>query len=250
MSRIIKANRLNYINNNENRLSLSGEIEDQLIMVEEDPALIAEAIYEDTKKKVEDLLANAEKKTEQMILEGKLMAEALVADGQLELEEKGRLAYEEGYNMGLEKAREEFAEKMAQADLLVGQAYAEKETILKNNEKEIIDFITYSLDKICMGPILDRQVLVEEVAKHLLDYVKDAKDEVILKLAADDYQFLENKEEELNLLLTTGHLSIKIDRSLKAGHSVLISEQGILEVNLEENLERLKAILQDGFNYD
>ena len=250
MSRIIKANRLNYIKNNESSASKFQETDGQIAKSEDDPVLITEEIYKETKKKVADLVANAEKKTEQIILEGKLMAEKLIADGQSDLEEKSRKAYEEGYNFGLEKAREDYAEKTAQADLLIGQAYAEKELLLKNNEKEIIDFITYSLDQICLGPILDRQVLVEEVSKHLLDYVKDAKEEVVLKLSEADYQFLENKEEELSLLLTSGRLSVKIDRSLKPGHSILISEQGILEVNLEENLEKLKAVLQDGFDYD
>lgn len=250
MSRIIKANRLNYIRTNQVQTSEEDNFLNQENMEGRSPELLAEEIYEQTKRNVEELVASAERKTEQIILEGKLMAEAIIEEGQAKLEEEHKRAFEEGYKEGLEKAKDDYAEKTAQANLLIEQAYAEKESLFKNSEKKVVDFIVYILDMICLGPLMDRKVIMQEVAKHLMEYVKDAKEEVVLKLSTEDYPLVLEKEEELNLLLASGKLSLRIDRQLRQGHAILISEQGILEIDLEENLEKVKAILQDGLDYD
>ena len=182
--------------------------------------------------------------------EGKIKADSLVEESEMEIERKYENAKEQGYNEGLFKANEEIKELRENADEIVQLAYQEKEKMINDSEQDILSFIVDTIDKIYFNSLSKKQDIILDVSKSLIDFVKDTKGLVILKVSMKDYPHLKEHTEELSLLLTTGKLSIKIDKSLKQGHCILISEQGILEVDLEENLERVKAVLQDVFTSD
>ena len=64
--------------------------------------------------------------------------------------------------------------------------------------------------------------------------------------AARWYKIYNNMGDALHVdPYTTGTLSVKMDKHLNQGHCMVVSEKGILEVDLEENLEKVKAVLQD-----
>lgn len=242
MSRIIKANNFTYTVNKSQNASVKNKENLQAVVVGSSEA---EDIYNETKKMVEDLLENARKKAEQILNEGKIKAESLIEESEMEIEKRYEEARDEGYKEGKIKAEEETYEIKENANKIIKLAYSEKEKIIKKSEQDILNFIIDTIDRIYFNSLSHTQDIVFEVSKSLVAFIKDTKGIIILKVSEQDYPFLENKEEELNLLLSSGTLSIKIDNELRKGHCVLFSDQGILEVDLEENLERVKAVLQD-----
>lgn len=242
MSKIIKADRLTYtIVKKESGFS-EGEkkLDPQNSSVSE-----AEDIYNETKKMVEELLENARAKSEQIMLEGKLKAETLLEESKAEIEKSFEEAWERGYQEGKKRAEAECEEIRESANFILQQAFNEKEELIKNTESEIVNFLIDTLDRICFGSIVDKKHLTTEISRFLIDYVKDSKGQVILKVSHEDHDFLEDQIDELSLLLTSGTLVLKVDRSLNPGHCIVISDKGILEVDLEENLQKVKAVLQD-----
>lgn len=239
MSRIIKADRLTYTttkkrtfteDKNNVPANSSSEVED---------------IYNETKKMVEELIENARIKAEQILYEAKIKAEVMIEESKEEIEKQLEEAWDKGYSEGRDKGEREYLELKESANKVIQEAFIEKEVLLKNSEQEVLNFITDTLDRICFGSLIDKNNLILEVSKYLIDFVKDSKGQVILKVSGADFEFLNTHKEELAALLTTGTLSVKMDKHLNQGHCMVVSEKGILEVDLEENLEKVKAVLQD-----
>jgi hypothetical protein len=76
------------------------------------------------------------------------------------------------------------------------QAFNEKEELIKNAEPEIVNFLIDTLDRICFGSIVDKQFLTSEISRFLIDFVKDSKGQVILKVSHQDHGFLENQIDD------------------------------------------------------
>ncbi len=242
MSRIIKADRLTYTTV---KKSFSQEEEGMVTKNSGSTASEAEDIYNETKKMIEELIENARQKAEQILYEAKIKAEVIVEESKIEVEKRMEEAWDKGFAEGREKGEKEHSELIEGANKVIQEAYIEKEALLKSSEQEILNFITDTLDRICFSLIVDKNDLILEVSKYLIDFVKDSKGQVILKVSGADFEFLNNHREDINALLTTGTLSVKLDKSLNRGHCMVVSEKGILEVDLEENLEKVKAVLQD-----
>ncbi len=242
MSRIIKADRLTYTTIKkrlvpEEDVKISGNSANSSTEVED--------IYNETKKMVEELIENARIKAEQILYEAKIKAEVMMEESKEEIDKKFDEAWDKGFAEGREKGERDYLELKESANRVIREAYIEKEEILKSSEHEVLNFITDTLDRICFGSIVDKNNLILEVTKYLIDFVKDSKGQVILKVSGTDFEFLKSQTEELNNLLTSGTLSVKMDKHLNQGHCMVVSEKGILEVDLEENLEKVKAVLQD-----
>lgn len=246
MSRVVKANNLIYIHNNDEAEENQGveKTEENLFTSEK-----AEKLYEETKVMVEELIANARLKGEKIIAEANNEAEEILQNAYREKESMKTQAMEEGLAEGREKGLNEVAAKITEANEIIKKAHQERKNIINNLEDEIINFAITLAEKIVRTEIDKNSAVIKNIAKDLLDMMQDAE-VVTLKMNPDDYNYLQDFYSELQARLSQGTLKLEQDTTLCKGDCIVISEGGLIVAKIDQEINKLQEILQEVKHHD
>ncbi len=248
LSKIIKADHFHY---SSEKKDLSQIRKDRLAVQINQPLQAishssdSSMVFEETRHVLEEMIENAKEKAEQIIMEAKMNAEVIQEEISAEAETVRQDAYEEGYQQGIEKAENETKEIKDRAHQILQKAFEDKEQFILDSEREIIDFIVESIESVVLHNLINKDEVILDMSKKLLQFARDAKGKVIIKASPEDFFALEDKLDDLGMIVTTGSLVSKIDKSLSPGHIVVISERGIAEVDVSENIDKIRAVLQN-----
>lgn len=243
MSKIIKANNLVFI---QKEIKLNEQDKNP---VETDPGNLMETFYQEAKIMVEELIEEAKAKAERILQEAKNEAENILSITRQEAEEQKKQVYEEAFQSGKEDGLKEVQALKEQANALIEKAYEERNKILQKMENEIVNLSINIAEKILRQQIENSHNFAVPIAQDLLAHVQDAT-QVSLKVSTKDYDFLKEQIGVLQSCLNYGNISLDIDHSLNNGDCIVVSETGIVVAKIDEQLEKLKHILQEGTHSD
>ncbi len=233
MSKIIKANFVK----NEGSTRLSATDNQDLPLTRD----TAQAIYLETKIMIEELIAEAQQKADEITLKSRSQAQMILERAHQESEDIKNKAYEEGYRLGYEKglaeAQREIKELHGHAQELIGALQEEKENMLKTYESELLDLVMLITEKI-LGVIVEvkPEIINEVISRTLKETAETGK--ILVKVNPFHIPYLNVSREHDNVV-------IQEDVSVKPGGCVIISENGMIDAQLESQLVLIKQALQD-----
>ncbi len=197
----------------------------------------------------EEIVNNARTEAEMIIEEAKLEADRIVeAAEELAYENSSRLGEEakvKGYEDGFNEVKKQYEDLLQEAEFIREHARVEYKDVLASIESDAINII---LD-------IAKKVIGDEIntnSENVLNLIKQAfekcanKENVILKVSADDYEFVcDNKEKLLSMVEGIGELDIKRDPSLKLGGCVLETPFGSVDASVQTKLRKIEEAFKE-----
>ena len=147
------------------------------------------------------------------------------------------------------KGREEGGQQIEPALELLhewGRVFqAEKEELARRYEGEVVELAFLIAEKILGTEITTRPEAVVDVARQALKKIVKT-DEVVLRVHPDDQKVLEGARDELSREVNAGgDLELRADSSVTRGGCVIETESGILDAQLDSQVNRLRALLKE-----
>lgn len=200
--------------------------------------------YEEAKIMVQELITEAKAKAERILGDAQAEAEKISIDAQMEADKIKKKAYADGFLKGKEVGLSEVEKLKGQANEIINQAYTEREKILGQMEREIVDFTVQIAEKIIRSQIADKPKVAVTIVQDLLALVQDST-QVTVKVGTCDYEYIENQKGNLQTVLNYGVLNVEQDPTLKQGDCIVVSETGIVVAKIDKQLEKLHDILRE-----
>ena len=158
-------------------------------------------------------------------------------------------AYQKGFTDGEHKGREEGIEQIKPAvELLqdwVRMIQTEKEELIRRYEKDVVELAFQITEKILAREIQTQpEVIIDSVRAGLQKIVN--AESVTLRVNPEDMKIIESVQEELSKELAKSEsLHLQTDDSVSRGGCVLETENGILDGQLDTQLNRLRTLLAE-----
>lgn len=161
-------------------------------------------------------------------------------------------AYQKGFTDGERKGREEGVQEINPAlELLqnwIQIIQSEKEELIRRYEKDVVELAFQISAKVLAREIQTQPEAIIDSVRAALRKIVNA-DDVTLRVNPEDMKILENVQEELSRELAKGGpLHLQMDDSIDRGGCVLETENGILDGQLDNQLNRLRALLAESPN--
>ena len=203
----------------------------------------ADALYQETKAMVEELIQEGETKATSIIAEAKKEGLSILEIAQGEAELIREKAYQEGFEQGKKQGYQEVEALKQEVKLTIEKALHQRKKIIEDTEREIIGLSLKIAEKI-LAQKIEEEESIKTIAQNLLEMVKNAE-HVILKVSNEDLEYINGKENQLKAILVHGQLKVDSDNSLEKGEAIIISHMGICEARIQPQLEEIKKALQD-----
>lgn len=152
------------------------------------------------------------------------------------------------FEAGLAKGREEAAAETQRATELLAEygrlLQTEKHETTMRSEKAAIDLAFMLAEKIIGGEIALKPERVADVVKNALQQVLDCR-QITLRVNAQDLEFLQNAQADLEQIVGTGRLEFQQDPDMPRGGCMINTERGTIDARLRSQLETLRVTLDD-----
>lgn len=174
----------------------------------------------------------ASAKAREILQKAQHEAEEIIRRAVEEREREKKGGYQEGYQEGL-----------AQVTELLAKARVEYDQIFKNSQKDLLNLGFKIAEKIIGKQIeLDQNVIVDIVG-HALQAVRQSR-QITVRLNPEDAKILKANKDILVQKLGTGRVvDFYEDKKVERGGCIIESEIGIVDAQLQKQLERLKKVL-------
>lgn len=202
----------------------------------------AQAVFEETKQMMEELVLETQKRAELIKEEAKKEAQIIKEEALKESEAIKDSAFKDGYSCGYEeglvKSQNEIENLANETKLLVEQFKIEQEQYFKERERGFVELIFALTEKI-LGTVLEtKPETINNLVQNVLKEVKD-NEKIVLKVNPIHIPYLTNQQEK------SEQFQIVQDQSIKPGDFLLITENGFVESKIDEQIQVLKkAILE------
>lgn len=211
----------------------------------------ANSIYLETKMMIDELVTEAQKKAELIITGAEKKAEKTIEDSQLAYEKLKKKAYEEGldagYQEGIKKAEEETKLCLEQVKSLIVELKKSKEDFICTNMEEILDLVMTISEKILYTIVESKPEVICTIVKNVLATVAETEN-VIVKVNPIHLPYLDIFNEDFNEQIS-GKIKIEGESAIKAGSCVVVTEQGFIDAQIDEQLSLLKNALKEELQY-
>lgn len=203
------------------------------------------------KEKVSDTVAdsfNIDSMERDGVIKGEIYtatskAREILQKAQNEAEEIIRKAHEakerekqDGYQAG-------YQEGLAQVTELLAKARVEYEQILKNASKDVLNLAFKIAEKIVGKHLEIDKTIIMDIVYQALQTVRQSK-QITLRVNPEDAKVLKaNKDAFLEKLGHGREIDVVEDKKVERGGCIIESEIGIVEAQLQTQLERLKKVL-------
>lgn len=206
---------------------------------------MAEAIYIDTKNKIEELIHEAQKRADNLILQARAQSQEEIERGQLESEGIRAEAYKDGFELGYQegfaKAEGEIKVLGSQAAELFRRIQTDKDEYLRNQEEGIVDIIMILTEKILGTTVELKPEIIKHIVRKTLEEVKDSE-KIHLRINPVHLPYISVYNDHFNDNLTD-KLQVIEDPSIKPGDCLIVTENGFVESRMDEQMVLLKQAL-------
>ncbi len=184
------------------------------------------------KKIIPKEIYEAQKQAKRIIEEAERKAKQIISEAQAYKEEEGRRGYQEGF----EKGKAEVTELLLKAR----QEYA---NLIQSAETDIVKLALRIAKKIIGREIKINPKTILDIVSQALTTVRQQK-EIIIKVNPEDLEYLiKNKDRLLGLLGKAKDIDIRGDHSIKRGGCIIDTEIGIIDAQLDTQLNTIEKIL-------
>lgn len=158
-------------------------------------------------------------------------------------------AYKEAYALGLtegkahafEEEKQRIEAEMQDFNKLVNEIKELKTTLMKENEKQIVNLCFYMAKRLLMKEVGANEEYIKTLIKKTLEMAQ-SDEEVTVRVSAQDKKWIEQYEDtlfkELNLDQST---RIEEDSQINPGGVVIETNHGVIDATVEQRLEKLEA---------
>ncbi|MEJ8554401.1 FliH/SctL family protein [Tepidibacter sp. Z1-5] len=252
MSRIIKHNQVNIseekivgfespkvIEDNqtyEKNLKIENEI-NNLILKKNDVLKEIELIKQNAIKEKNNIIETANKEYENIISSANEKAKLELDKHKQEGYQKG---YEEGFEYGQQKSIDKYEAEIDEAINIKNNVIQWKKDQIDKLEKDIIDLVINSVDKII-------KVKLEENDEIILNLIKEAlnkltfTEKLIVRVSGEDFEKVNSSRDKI--LAMSGYIEdiqIKVDKSLEKGDLIIDTNAGTVNPSIKNQFEIIK----------
>jgi type III secretion protein L len=177
---------------------------------------------------------SATSKAREILQKAQDEAQEIVRKAHEEKEREKQDGYQAGYQEGL-----------AQVTELLAKARVEYEQTLKNASKDMLNLAFKIAEKIVGKQMeLDKNIIMDIVFQ-ALQTVRQSR-QITLRVNPDDAKVLKaNKDAFLEKLGQGREIDVVEDKKVEKGGCIIESEIGVVEAQLQTQLERLKKVLME-----
>lgn len=210
------------------------------------------ADVEDRKQKADEIFQTAQIEADEIVSKAHDEAERLRAAAYDEAEQIKQQAKEEGYQTGYAEAMEQAKAEIAEQEALLQQKLQDvelelqtrEEMLVKETENQMIDLLCQLIPTIT-GVVIDNQkdVLLYMINAAMQDL--DNSKKFIIKVSGNDYgELVERKDEIYGALNPAIEMEIFEDAKLNSMQCMIETDNGIVDVSLDVQLNNLITALK------
>ncbi len=206
----------------------------------DEAALRANEIIENALREAEEIKANAQEIAENLIDDATRRQSEIYDEAKNNGIEDG---YQEGYEAGVNEGKNTLEDLISEQENQVLALKEEKEAILINSEKEIIDLVVEIVDDITYKMFNINPEILSVLVKRGISNAT-IQNKVSIKVSSEDYEnVVEHVEEFKKLIDSSKEVEILKDFSLLKNDCLLETEFGNINCGLDEQLESIKESL-------
>lgn len=173
----------------------------------------------------------------------KKVNETVDARIRLETEDARKIGYEEGFKKGQAQAYEEekarLATQIERLGLLMQSLTQAKLSMAEQYEKALLETAFRIAKIIVLKEVTERpEVIARTVADILGRISKD--DDVLIRLAPEEFDVIEKIQEDLKQIARTGRLSFEVDQRMVPGSCIVESMSGEIASDIESKFVKLQ----------
>lgn len=210
-----------------------------------------DAIYQETKAMLEDLIAQAQSKADYILLKAREEAQELRERAAEEVQALKDSAWQEGYARGQNDAREnsekEFNELYGRVLSLMDGIRRDSEQLLIKHEQDIIEIILAVIEKVLGTVVEAKPEIIVSIVRNLLEQVREAE-KITVRVNPVHIPYLSGYEEVFKEL-NTENLQIVEDPAIGPGDCLISTENGFLDSRIDEQMRVLRQALQEVVDY-
>jgi flagellar assembly protein FliH len=208
-------------------------------------------IFQETKKMIEELVAEAQNKAANILNTAENKAASLIEQGQTEYEIIKKKAYEEGldsgYQEGIEKAREEI-NVLAEKTKTLAQSLADfQKKYYQENAEKIIDLVLVVSQKILNTAVVLKPEIISNIVENVLTEVGESE-KIIIKVNPVHIPYLNSYDQGFKGVKMS-KLSFESSSEVEPGGCIVVTENGFVEAQLDEQILLLKKALKEESNH-
>lgn len=156
--------------------------------------------------------------------------------------------YREGYQAGLDQARQAIDEATARASQITADAAVQAKETLLASQQQLVEIALAVARKILSREIATNPDAVLPIVKAALERVRD-QDQVTVRVSPEDFGLVDDAAPELQSLLTQDcALSVVSDAGLTGGDCVVETAFGVIDARVDTQLEAIKTSLKEAAN--
>lgn len=215
--------------------------EDEEVVEQVSPEKLAEEIIQEAREEADLIIKEAH-------LEGSKYFNEISQEIEKNKEITYREAFEKGYKEGMLEAEEQYKNIITEASEIRDKSLVDYEQSMASLEADAIKLIMEIAKKVIGDEIkVNKNVLLSMAAQAFNKCA--VKDEIVMKVSSDDYDFvIENKEELLASTEGIGGLEIKKDSALKPGACIVETPFGSLDAGIETKLKLIEEEFTDAIS--
>lgn len=203
----------------------------------------ANKIYFETKQMMEEVLAEAKRKADEIIKNAQHKAEETLAATAKEKESLEETAYQQGFERGYQDGQEQ-GEKSKKDQYpqflnLLQQLREEKEDYLKDNEKNMVELVMLIAQKVLNTVVEAKPEVIHSIVQNCVEKVMDAE-RITVRLNPQHIPYLSVYRDKY-----PDNMTIEEDQNIPYGGCMVITENGFIESSIDEQMELLRADLQE-----
>lgn len=210
------------------------DFEDEVVFeeTEEEKQLRLEKELEDYRQK---RLEDAHEEANQIIQSAEEEAKRL-------LEKYKEQAEEEGFEVGLQKGKEEYSLLIQEAHDIKNQWIEERKNLLREAESEIVQLILTSVEKIIHKKCHEDSQVIESLVKEGLRRIIKTEN-LVLRVSSEDYEKVMELKPMIEAMADkVERIDIKSDSNLPIGSCHIDGDFGEVDTSVQVQFEELKNI--------
>jgi type III secretion protein L len=175
---------------------------------------------------------SASAKAREILRKAQQEAEEIIRKVTQESDQQRQNGYQAGYQEGL-----------AQATEVLLRARGDYEQLLKNANRDLMDLAFKIAEKIIGKQLQIDKTTIQSIVSQAMQGIRQSKQITIRVNPADAKALKENEEELLEKLAGQRTLDFVEDKKVQPGGCIIESEIGIVDAQLQTQLERLRKVL-------
>lgn len=194
-----------------------------------------------------EIIERAKNEATSIIVKAQKDAEKILEDAHVDVQNMYETARKDGYSEGYEKG---YAEGKKASDELIEEAneikksyLRERETVLSNIEKDVINIVMDLCEKIINKKLIeDEETIISLIVKGINSL--NVKENLIIKVSKEDYDIVEmSKQKILAMANLVEDIQVRVDSTLAKGGCIIEGSQGNVDVSVNVQIEEMKKLL-------